>query len=61
MPTLPGGFELVVILFVVLLLFGARKLPALAGSIGTSMREFRRAAQEEAANGKAGESAKDAD
>jgi len=44
MPTLPGGAELLIILFIVLLLFGAKKLPGLAGSIGTSMKEFRRAA-----------------
>ncbi len=43
MPTLPGGTELIVILFIVLLLFGARKLPGLASAIGTSVREFRQA------------------
>lgn len=46
MPTLPGGGELLIILFIVLLLFGAKKLPGLAGSIGTSMKEFRRATRE---------------
>jgi len=43
--TLPGGPELIIILFIVLLFFGAKKLPGLAGSLGTSMREFRKAAQ----------------
>ncbi len=47
MPTLPGGGELLIILFIVLLLFGAKKLPGLAGSIGTSMKELRRAARED--------------
>lgn len=50
MPTLPGGGELIIVLFIVLLLFGAKKLPGLAGSIGTSMKELRRAAREEPAD-----------
>lgn len=49
MPTLPGGGELLIVLFIVLLLFGAKKLPGLAGSIGASIKELRRAAREEVA------------
>jgi len=41
--TMPRGTELLIILFIVLLLFGARRLPALASSVGRSMREFRKA------------------
>lgn len=44
--TMPGGWELLVILFIVLLLFGAKKLPDLAGSMGRSIREFRKASKE---------------
>lgn len=44
--TMPGGAELIIILFIVLLLFGAKKLPDLAGSMGKSMREFRKASKE---------------
>jgi sec-independent protein translocase protein TatA len=44
--TMPGGAELIIILFIVLLLFGAKKLPDLAGSMGKSMREFRKASRE---------------
>jgi sec-independent protein translocase protein TatA len=44
--TMPGGTELIIILFIVLLLFGARRLPDLASSIGRSVREFRKASVE---------------
>lgn len=37
-----GHWEILVILFVVLLLFGAKRLPAMAKGIGQSVREFRR-------------------
>ena len=36
-----NGWHLVIILAIVLLLFGAPKLPALARSVGQSMRIFR--------------------
>jgi sec-independent protein translocase protein TatA len=41
MPNL-GPTELIIILLVVLLLFGGRKLPELARSIGGSMKELRK-------------------
>lgn len=37
-----GGPELLIILLVVLLLFGASKLPGLARSLGASTKEFKR-------------------
>lgn len=37
---LPGGMELVIILFVVLLLFGGRKIPELMRGVGKGIREF---------------------
>jgi len=39
--------ELILILVIVLLLFGAKKLPDLASSMGRSIKSFRRASQEE--------------
>lgn len=41
-----GGQELLLILFIVLILFGADKLPKLAKGLGESMREFRKAAKD---------------
>lgn len=41
-----GGPELIVILIIVLLLFGAKKLPELARSLGASMKEFSKAKEE---------------
>jgi sec-independent protein translocase protein TatA len=39
-----GGPELMMIMFIVLLLFGANKLPELAKGIGKSVRTFKKAA-----------------
>lgn len=41
-----GGPELLVILVVVLLLFGASKLPGLARSLGASTKEFKKGVEE---------------
>ncbi|MFC5367700.1 Sec-independent protein translocase subunit TatA/TatB [Salinirubrum litoreum] len=45
-PGLPGGPELLIILAVVVLLFGANKIPKLARSTGQAMGEFRRGREE---------------
>ena len=41
-----GAPELVIILVIVLVVFGAGKLPEVAGSLGKGIREFRTAQQE---------------
>ena len=43
---MPGGPELVFILVIVLLLFGAKKLPELARGLGQSLGEFKKARDE---------------
>ena len=40
-----GGGELIVILCVVLVLFGGKKLPEFARSLGLGIREFKKACQ----------------
>ncbi len=40
------GQELLIILLIVLLVFGARKLPDLARSLGSSAKEFRKGIEE---------------
>lgn len=37
-----GGLELVIILFFAFLLFGAKRLPSIARSLGRSIYEFKR-------------------
>ncbi len=41
-----GGWEMLLILAVVLLLFGAKKLPELAKGLGKSIKEFKKASDE---------------
>ena len=41
-----NGWEIPIILFVVLLFFGAKKLPGLAKSLGSSAKEFQKGLKE---------------
>lgn len=41
-----GGFEIFVIIFALLLLFGAKKIPELAKGLGKGIREFKDATKE---------------
>lgn len=45
------GQELLIILLIVILIFGARKLPDLARSLGSSAREFRKGIEDENSEG----------
>ncbi len=40
--SLPGPLEIVVILVVVLLLFGAKRLPEIGRALGEGIREFKK-------------------
>lgn len=42
----PSGGELLLVLLVVLLLFGAKNLPRMARTLGRTLEEFRKAARE---------------
>lgn len=43
---MPGPQELIIILIIVLVLFGAKKLPELARGLGQGIREFKKATNE---------------
>jgi len=43
---MPGGWELVIIVFVIILLFGSKKIPELARGLGRGIREFKDASKE---------------
>ena len=41
-----GTFEILIILFIVLLLFGAKRLPELAKGLGKGIKEFKKASND---------------
>lgn len=43
---MPGGMEWVLIIFIVVLLFGGKKIPELARGLGQGIREFKNAKNE---------------
>jgi len=43
---MPGGSEIILILFIILLLFGAKKLPELSRSFGKSLGEFKKSKED---------------
>lgn len=47
MPQIPGGFELVLILAVVLLLFGGKKIPELAKGLGQGIKNFKKSVKDD--------------
>ena len=42
----PGGWELILIVLVVLIFFGAKRIPELAKGLGRGIREFKDATKE---------------
>ena len=45
-PGIPGGPEVLIILVIIVLLFGANKIPQLAGALGQARGEFDKGRQE---------------
>ncbi|MFQ5629253.1 MAG: twin-arginine translocase TatA/TatE family subunit [bacterium] len=43
---MPGPTELIILLFIIVILFGAKKLPELAQGLGKGIREFKKASTE---------------
>ena len=41
--SMPGPFELLVIFFLILILFGGKKLPEFGKALGEGIREFKKA------------------
>ena len=44
---IPGGWELILIVGVVLLLFGGKKIPELAKGLGKGIKDFKQAVKED--------------
>lgn len=44
--SMPGGTELLLILLVVLILFGAKRIPEVAQNLGKGIREFKKSIKE---------------
>lgn len=49
MPSI-GGWEWIIILVIVIIIFGVGKLPEIGGALGKSIREFREASDTEKEN-----------
>lgn len=44
--SMPGGFEWIIIVLVILLFFGAKRIPELARGLGKGISEFRKASDD---------------
>lgn len=54
-----GGWEWVILLVIVLIIFGVGRLPEIGGALGRSIREFREASREDKKETKPEEKAKE--
>ncbi len=57
----PGPVEIIVIVLIVLLLFGGKKIPELMRGLGKGMKEFKNAQREDAEDDKKLENTNDKD
>ena len=44
--SMPGPFELIIIFLVILLIFGAKRIPEIAQGVGKGIREFKNATRD---------------
>lgn len=44
--SMPGGSELIIILVIVLILFGAKRIPEVAQGLGRGIREFKKSVRD---------------
>ncbi len=44
--SMPGGGELIIILVIVLILFGAKRIPEIASGLGKGIREFKKSVKD---------------
>jgi sec-independent protein translocase protein TatA len=44
---LPGGYEWILIILIIVLLFGAKKIPELMKGLGSGVKEFKKAASKD--------------
>jgi len=51
----PGPTEIIVLVLIILLLFGGRKIPELMRGLGRGMKEFKNAQKEDEENGESAE------
>jgi len=54
---MPGMTEWLIILAIILVLFGAKKIPELAKGLGTGIKDFKKAVKEDETEAKSGEAA----
>jgi sec-independent protein translocase protein TatA len=54
-----GGWEWVILLVIVLIVFGVGRLPEIGGAIGKSIREFREASRDDTKTDEAADGTKD--
>ncbi len=52
--SMPGPLEVVVILLVVLLLFGAKRLPEIGRAVGEGIREFKKSLKDQSGDDASG-------
>lgn len=56
-----GGWEWVILLVIVLIVFGVGRLPEIGGALGKSIREFREASKDDKGQKEGGKAAKPAE